>query len=97
MLLVSITLMGETAVYDAVVRLAQEFSTNYPLIDGQGNFGSVDGDSPAAPRYTEIRMTALAEELLKDIEKRTVPFSLNYDDTLLIPNVLPAAFPNLFS
>ena len=86
---------GEMAVYDAIVRMAQDFSMQAILIDGQGNFGSIDGDSAAAPRYTEIRMTALAEELLKDIEKKTVPFVPNYDDTLLIPRVLPARFPNL--
>ena len=86
---------GEMAVYDAIVRMAQDFSMQEPLIDGQGNFGSIDGDSAAAPRYTEVRMTALAEELLKDIEKETVPFTSNYDDTLLIPQVLPARLPNL--
>ena len=86
---------GEMAVYDAIVRMAQDFSMQAPLIDGQGNFGSIDGDSAAAPRYTEIRMTALAEELLKDIEKETVTFGPNYDDTLSIPHVLPAKFPNL--
>ena len=86
---------GEMAVYDAIVRMAQDFSMQAPLIDGQGNFGSIDGDSAAAPRYTEIRMTALAEELLKDIEKQTVPFGPNYDDTLSIPLILPARYPNL--
>ena len=86
---------GEMAVYDAIVRMAQDFSMQEPLIDGQGNFGSIDGDSAAAPRYTEVRMTALAEELLKDIEKETVPFAPNYDDTLLVPQVLPARVPNL--
>lgn len=86
---------GDMAVYDTMVRLAQDFSMRYPLIDGQGNFGSIDGDSPAAPRYTEVRMTKLAEELLVDIEKDTVPFGPNYDDSLLIPHVLPAKFPNL--
>ena len=86
---------GELAVYDAIVRMAQDFSLRAPLIDGQGNFGSIDGDNAAAPRYTEIRMTALAEELLKDIEKETVLFSPNYDDTLKIPQVLPAKYPNL--
>jgi DNA gyrase subunit A len=75
--------------------MAQEFSLRYPLEDGQGNFGSIDGDSPAAMRYTEIRMTKLAEELLSDIEKETVPFGPNYDDSLQIPLVLPAKFPNL--
>lgn len=86
---------GDMAVYDTMVRLAQDFSLRYPLIDGQGNFGSIDGDSPAAARYTEVRMTRLAEELLVDIDKETVPFGWNYDDSLLIPHVLPAKFPNL--
>lgn len=86
---------GDIAVYDTMVRMAQDFSLRYPLQDGQGNFGSVDGDSPAAMRYTEIRMTKLAEELLVDIEKETVPFGPNYDDSLQIPLVLPAKFPNL--
>ncbi|MGE4131383.1 MAG: DNA gyrase subunit A [Bdellovibrionales bacterium] len=86
---------GDMAVYDTIVRMAQDFSLRYPLVDGQGNFGSIDGDAPAAPRYTEIRMTELAEELLADIEKDTVSFGWNYDDSLLIPLVLPAKFPNL--
>ncbi|MDW8189341.1 MAG: DNA gyrase subunit A, partial [Pseudobdellovibrionaceae bacterium] len=86
---------GDTAVYDTMVRMAQDFSMRYLLEDGQGNFGSVDGDSPAAMRYTEIRMTELAEQLLADIEKETVPFGPNYDDSLQIPLVLPAKFPNL--
>src|SRR5690606_8729734 len=86
---------GDVAVYDTMVRMAQEFSLRYPLIDGQGNFGSVDGDSPAAQRYTEVRMTRLAEELLSDIDRETVPFGPNYDDSLEIPLVLPAKFPNL--
>lgn len=86
---------GDMAVYDTIVRMAQDFSLRYPLVDGQGNFGSIDGDSPAAPRYTEIRMTKLAEELLIDIDKETVSFGWNYDDSLLIPTVLPAKFPNL--
>ncbi len=86
---------GDMAVYDTMVRMAQDFSLRYPLIDGQGNFGSIDGDSPAAPRYTEVRMTELAEDLLADIEKETIPFGWNYDDSLLIPLVLPARFPNL--
>ena len=86
---------GETAVYEAIVRMAQDFSMQAPLVDGQGNFGSIDGDSAAASRYTEVRMTALSEELLADLDKETVPFSPNYDDTLLIPDVLPARFPNL--
>ncbi|MFN9066897.1 MAG: DNA gyrase subunit A, partial [Bdellovibrionales bacterium] len=86
---------GDTAVYDTMVRMAQDFSLRYPLQDGQGNFGSIDGDSPAAMRYTEIRMSRLAEELLTDIEKETIPFGPNYDDSLEIPLVLPAKFPNL--
>lgn len=86
---------GDSAVYDTMVRMAQDFSMRYPLEDGQGNFGSIDGDSPAAQRYTEVRMTKLAEELLNDIEKETVPFGPNYDDSLEIPLVLPAKFPNL--
>ena len=86
---------GDMSVYDTMVRMAQDFSLRYPLIDGQGNFGSIDGDAPAAPRYTEVRMTKLAEELLNDIEKDTVSFGWNYDDSLLIPLILPAKFPNL--
>ncbi len=86
---------GDTAVYDTMVRMAQEFSLRYPLIDGQGNFGSIDGDSPAAQRYTEVRMTQLAEALLEDIEKETIPFVPNYDDSLVVPAILPAKFPNL--
>lgn len=86
---------GDVAVYDTMVRMAQDFSLRYPLEDGQGNFGSIDGDSPAAQRYTEIRMTKLAEEILTDIDKETVPFGPNYDDSLEIPLVMPAKFPNL--
>ena len=86
---------GDAAVYDTIVRMAQDFSMRHTLVDGQGNFGSIDGDAPAAPRYTEIRMTSLAEELLQDIDKKTVPFGWNYDDTLLMPLVLPARYPNL--
>ncbi len=86
---------GDVAVYDTIVRMAQDFSLRYPLVDGQGNFGSIDGDSPAAQRYTEVRMTRLAEELLQDIDKETVPFGPNYDDSLEIPLILPAKFPNL--
>ncbi|QDK36098.1 DNA gyrase subunit A [Bdellovibrio sp. NC01] len=86
---------GDSAVYETMVRMAQDFSLRYPLEDGQGNFGSIDGDSAAAMRYTEIRMTHLAEELLNDIEKETVAFGPNYDDSLQIPLVLPAKFPNL--
>ncbi len=86
---------GDSAVYETMVRMAQDFSLRYPLEDGQGNFGSIDGDSPAAQRYTEIRMTKLAEALLEDIEKETVKFGPNYDDSLVIPLVLPAKYPNL--
>ena len=86
---------GDVAVYDTIVRMAQEFSLRYPLIDGQGNFGSIDGDPPAAMRYTEIRMTRVAGELLADIEKETVDFIANYDDTSREPVVLPAKLPNL--
>lgn len=86
---------GDVAVYETMVRMAQDFSLRYPLTDGQGNFGSIDGDSAAASRYTEVRMTRLAEELLADIEKETVAFGPNYDDSLEIPLVLPAKYPNL--
>jgi DNA gyrase subunit A len=86
---------GDTAVYDTMVRMAQDFSMRYPLIDGQGNFGSVDGDAPAAMRYTEVRMARLANEILADIEKETVNFQPNYDESLSEPTVLPARVPNL--
>ena len=86
---------GDSAIYDTLVRLAQEFSMRYPLVDGQGNFGSMDGDPPAAMRYTEARMASIAEELLTDIKKDTVDFRANYDDRLEDPTVLPAGFPNL--
>jgi DNA gyrase subunit A len=86
---------GDMAVYDAIVRMAQDFSLRYPLVDGQGNFGSVDGDPPAAMRYTEIRMAKLAGELLADIQKETVDFVPNYDESLREPSVLPSRFPNL--
>ena len=86
---------GDMAVYDAIVRMAQDFSLRYPLIDGQGNFGSIDGDPPAAMRYTEIRMSKLAAELLADIDKETVDFVPNYDESLVEPSVLPSKFPNL--
>src|SRR5690606_15479857 len=86
---------GDMAVYDALVRMVQDFSLRYPLIDGQGNFGSIDGDSAAAYRYTECRLTALAGELLEDIEKDTVEFTDNFDGRLREPMVLPAKFPNL--
>ncbi len=88
---------GDQAVYDTIVRLAQDFSLRYPLIDGQGNFGSIDGDPPAAMRYTEIRMSRLAELLLGDIDKETVDFGPNYDNTEDEPLVLPSAFPNLLA
>jgi DNA gyrase subunit A len=86
---------GDTAVYDTIVRLAQDFSMRYPLIDGQGNFGSVDGDAAAAMRYTEIRMARLANEVLADIEKETVDFQPNYDESLSEPKVVPTRIPNL--
>ncbi len=86
---------GDAAVYDALVRMAQEFSMRYPLIDGQGNFGSIDGDSPAAQRYTEVRLSKISMELLREIDKDTVNFRPNYDESLLEPEVLPARFPNL--
>jgi len=86
---------GDTSVYDAMVRMAQDWSLRYPLIDGQGNFGSIDGDSPAAMRYTEARLRKIAEEMLTDIDKNTVDFQLNFDDSLEEPKVLPAKIPNL--
>jgi len=86
---------GDTSVYDAMVRMAQEWSLRYPLVDGQGNFGSIDGDNPAAMRYTEARLRKIAEELLEDINKNTVDFQLNFDDSLEEPKVLPAKIPNL--
>src|SRR5947207_1305966 len=87
---------GDSAIYDAVVRMAQEFSMRYPLVDGQGNFGSLDGDNPAAMRYTEVRLTRLAEELMRDdIDKETIDWVPNYDGTEREPSVLPAKFPNL--
>ncbi|MCD6417461.1 DNA gyrase subunit A [bacterium] len=86
---------GNDAIYDALVRMAQDFSLRYPLIDGQGNFGSIDGDSPAAMRYTEVRMKKLAEELLAEIQEETVDFVPNYDNSLQEPKCLPAKFPNL--
>ena len=86
---------GDVAAYDTIVRMAQDFSLRYPLVDGQGNFGSVDGDSPAAQRYTEVRMTELAEALLEDLDKETVKFGPNYDDSLQMPMIMPAKFPNL--
>src|SRR5438445_7059451 len=86
---------GDTAVYDTIVRMAQHFSLRYPLIDGQGNFGSVDGDAAAAMRYTEVRMARLANEILADIEKETVNTQPNYDESLSEPTVLPARIPTL--
>src|SRR5437667_5903387 len=86
---------GPDAVYDTIVRMVQDFSLRYPLIDGQGNFGAIDGDKPAARRYNEIRMARLTDELLADIEKETVDFVPNYDGSLQEPLVLPAKFPNL--
>jgi DNA gyrase subunit A len=86
---------GDTSVYDAMVRMAQEWSLRYPLVDGQGNFGSMDGDNPAAMRYTEARMQKIAEEMVADIEKDTVDFQLNFDDTLEEPTVMPSRIPNL--
>ena len=86
---------GDQAVYDTIVRMAQDFSMRYPLVDGQGNFGSIDGDPPAAMRYTEVRMDKLAEEMLDDLEKETVDFKPNYNEEFLEPTVLPARLPNL--
>ncbi len=86
---------GDTSVYDAMVRMAQEWSLRYPLVDGQGNFGSIDGDNPAAMRYTEARLKKIAEEILNDLDKETVDFQLNFDDTLKEPTVMPAKIPNL--
>ncbi|MBU1181410.1 MAG: DNA gyrase subunit A [Pseudomonadota bacterium] len=86
---------GDTAVYDTIVRMAQNFSLRYPLVDGQGNFGSIDGDSPAAMRYTEIRMMRLAHEMMEDIDKETVDFVPNYDESLTEPSILPAKIPCL--
>jgi DNA gyrase subunit A len=86
---------GDTAVYEAVVRMAQDFSLRYPLVDGQGNFGSIDGDAPAAMRYTEVRLSKLAHELLQDLEKDTVDFVANYDGSMQEPLVLPTRLPNL--
>jgi len=86
---------GDAPVYDAIVRMAQDFSMRYPLVDGQGNFGSIDGDPPAAMRYTEVRMTPMAKDFLSDIEKETVDFTPNYDGSLMEPVVLPTTIPNL--
>ena len=86
---------GDMAIYDTIVRMVQDFSLRYPLIDGQGNFGSVDGDSAAAMRYTEVRMARIADEMLDDLDKETVDFVPNFDETLKEPCVLPAKLPNL--
>ncbi|HRI35469.1 MAG TPA: DNA gyrase subunit A, partial [Saprospiraceae bacterium] len=86
---------GDSSVYDAMVRMAQDWSMRYPLVDGQGNFGSMDGDSPAAMRYTEVRLARISDEMLEDIDKDTVDFRLNFDDSLEEPVVLPARLPNL--
>ena len=86
---------GDTAVYDTIVRMAQDFSMRYIMVDGQGNFGSIDGDSPAAMRYTEVRMTRLAHQMLEDLDKQTVDFTPNYDESLSEPSVLPAKVPSL--
>src|SRR5512147_1078262 len=86
---------GDVAVYDAMVRMAQDFSMRYEQVDGQGNFGSIDGDAPAAMRYTEARIQKMAEELLADLDKDTVDFSENFDGSLTEPSVLPSAIPNL--
>jgi DNA gyrase subunit A len=86
---------GDSSVYEAMVRMAQPWSLRYPLVDGQGNFGSVDGDSPAAMRYTEARLRKIAEETLADMDKNTVDFQLNFDDTLEEPTVLPTKIPTL--
>ena len=86
---------GDSSVYDALVRMVQDFSLRYPLVDGQGNFGSIDGDAAAAYRYTEARLTPIAMELLADIDKNTVDFAPNFDDRLTEPKVLPSAIPNL--
>src|SRR5210317_742464 len=86
---------GESSVYDTMVRMAQDWSLRYPMVDGQGNFGSIDGDSPAAMRYTEAKLRKIAEEMLGDLDKDTVDFQLNFDDSLEEPTVLPSAIPSL--
>ena len=88
---------GDAAIYDAMARLAQDFNVRYPLVDGQGNFGNIDGDNPAASRYTEARMTMVAEALLEGLDENAVDFRENYDGTLSEPIVLPASFPNLLA
>ena len=87
--------LGDSAVYDAMVRMAQDFSMRYPIVEGQGNFGSIDGDPPAAMRYTEVRMAKITDQMLADLEKETVSFSENYDGSEHIPDVLPTKIPNL--
>ena len=86
---------GDTAAYDTIVRMAQDFSLRYPLVDGQGNFGSMDGDSPAAMRYTEARMTRIDREIVSDLDKETVDWIPNYDNSLNEPSVMPSKVPNL--
>ena len=86
---------GDTAAYDAIVRMAQDFSMRYTLIQGQGNFGSIDGDPPAAMRYTEVRMQKISDEILADLEKETVSYSENYDGSEQMPDVMPTKIPNL--
>lgn len=86
---------GDSAVYDTIVRMAQDFSLRYPMVDGQGNFGSIDGDPPAAMRYTEVRMTKLAQLVMDDLDKETVDFIPNYDESMEEPTVLPAKLPSL--
>ena len=86
---------GDSAVYDSMVRMVQDFSLRYPLVNGQGNFGSIDGDSPAAMRYTEARLERISEEMLRDMDKNTVDFEPNFDESLQEPTVLPAYLPNL--
>src|SRR5262249_54197860 len=86
---------GDASIYDTLVRLAQDFNMRYPLVDGQGNFGSIDGDPPAAMRYTEARLQALGDDMMTDLDKETVDFAPNYDETTEEPTVLPAPFPNL--
>ena len=86
---------GDQSIYDTLVRMAQDFNMRYPLVDGQGNFGSIDGDPPAAMRYTEARLQALADDMMADLDKETVDFGPNYDETTEEPTVLPAPFPNL--
>ena len=86
---------GDSAVYDAMVRMAQDFSMRYPIVEGQGNFGSIDGDPPAAMRYTEVRMAKITDQMYGDIEKETVSYSPNYDGSEFIPDVLPTKIPNL--